>query len=77
MIGTCRSDIIIEIFRQNDENYEQLMEVTRNGLSKIIAIGEQRGEISLNALASSFKKPEMGILPKDDPAKGLSIEGPG
>jgi hypothetical protein len=74
MIGTCRSDIITEIFKQNDENYEQLMEVTRNGLIKIIAVGEQRGEISLNALASSFKKPEMGILPKDDPAKGLSIE---
>ena len=74
MIGTCRSDIITGIFRQNDEDYEQLMEVTRNGLTKIIAVREQKGELNLNDLASLFMKPEMAILPKDGLAKDLTIE---
>lgn len=74
MIGTCRSDIITEIFRQNDENYRQLTEIIRSALTKIIAIREQKGEINLNDFARLFVKPEMGILPKNDPAKDLSIE---
>ena len=73
-IGTCRPDIITGIFRQNGGDYKQLMEEAHNGVSKIIAAGEQREEISLNALASSFKKPEMDILPKDGPAKVVPIE---
>lgn len=74
MIGTCRSDIITGIYRQNGEDYEQSMAIARDGLSKMIAVGEQRGEISLNALASSFARPEISILPKDNPVKGISIE---
>ena len=74
MIGTSRSDISTGIFRQNDENYEQLMEATRDGLTKIIAVREQKGEINLNELASSFMKPEMDILPKDGLSKDLTIE---
>jgi len=44
MIGTCRSDIITGIYRQNGDDYEQSMGMARDGLSKMIAVGEQRGD---------------------------------
>jgi hypothetical protein len=74
MIGICRPDIMPGIFRQNDSNYEQLMETTRDGLTKIVALREQKGEINLNDLASMFLKPEIEILPKGNLAQGLTTE---
>lgn len=74
MIGTCRSDISTGIFAQNDKNYEQLMKVIRDGLTKIIAVIEQKGEINLTKLASSFMNAEMDTLPKYGLSKDLTIE---
>jgi hypothetical protein len=74
MIGACRPDIITGIFRQNDEDYEQLMEVTRDQVTNITAAREQKGELNLNDLASLFTKSVIDIMPEDGLSKDLTIE---
>lgn len=73
-IGTSRPDIVTDIFRQNDASDEQLMEVTRDGLEKIVASIEQKGEINLNRLASSFMTSEAGMSPERGLSADLTIE---
>lgn len=74
MIGICRPDIMKGVFGQNESSYEQLIEITRDSLTKIIMLREQKGEINLNDLASIFVKPEIEVLPKGNLAQGLVPE---
>lgn len=74
MIGAHHPDIITGIFKQNDEDCAQLIEMTRNCLSRIIKIREQKGELNLNDLASLFIRPEKEIFSKGDLVKGLTTK---
>ena len=74
MIGCCRPDIITGIYKQNEKNHEKLMKVTRNGLNQMIDAMKKRGEFSLTSFASSFKRPEIYVLPKGNSGKEIPIE---
>lgn len=71
MIGARIPQIMNTIFAQNGSDSEQLIEATRDGLAKLVAVIEQRSEANLNGLASSFKKPEIEVLPEGNLSRGL------